>query len=243
MYNGLARKQVSLPERDCCSLCAGLTLQQDAEGRYEGDFHLSPNWIRTNVAARPPSPRSGRRCSCQWLAGAARAASKRRIWSLYLVWVRAKVVLQPTANTKTPPAPFFHLLRFVPPHVRATRSSTATTDTTTSTSHPRSRSPPLISALNLVLLLRLMSLRSLWSEPFQRDSPEPPRRITAAITGFFADTVWRFKMLRDSKQNRASWSSDKPSYREGAFAKTLCDMMIGRQAQILYEYGYDCLCL
>lgn len=45
MYNGLARKQVSLSEQDCY-LSADLMLQQDAEGRCEGDFHWNIHLFR-----------------------------------------------------------------------------------------------------------------------------------------------------------------------------------------------------
>lgn len=131
-------------------------------------------------------------------------------------------------------------LRFIPSHIRASHSLATTTDTTTSTSHPRSSYPLLIFTLNLVLLsgLRLNTPSEISHFKKIHEQLEPPCCITAAITGFFADTAWRLKRLRDSKQNQVSWSSDKLSYWEGAFAKTLCDMN-----QIPYEYGCNCLCL
>lgn len=61
MYNGLARKQVSLSEQECCYVRADLTLQRDAEGRCEGDFHWNNNSFGTDMAAPPPParPQSG----------------------------------------------------------------------------------------------------------------------------------------------------------------------------------------
>lgn len=152
----------------------------------------------------------------------------------------------PPPPTPTPTPPSVSLcLCFIPSHIRASHSLTTTTDTTTSTSHPRSSYPPLIFTLNLVLLSGLCLNTPSEISHFKKihEQLEPPCCITAAITSFFADTAWHLKRLWDSKQNQVSWSSDKLSYWEGAFAKTLCDMMIGRQAQILYEYGCNCLCL
>lgn len=148
----------------------------------------------------------------------------------------------PTTDTNTT---LSFSLCFIPSHIRASHSLTTTTDTTTNTSHPSSSYPLLIFTLNLVLLsgLRLNTPSEISHFKKIHEQLEPPCCITAAITGFFADTAWRLKRLRDSKQNQVSWSSDKLSYWEGAFAKTLCDMMIGRQAQIPYEYVCNCLCL
>ena len=178
------------------------------------------------------------------------ASGEKCIWSSHLVWVHVKVALHPPSRhhhqaPPTPPSPFSLRLRFIPSHIRASHSLTTTTDNTTSTSHLRSSYPLLIFTLNLVLLsgLRLNTPSEISHFKKIHEQLEPPCCITAAITGFFADTVWRLKRLRDSKQNQVSWSSDKLSYWEGAFAKTLCDMMIGRQAQIPYEYGCNCLCL
>lgn len=111
--------------------------------------------------------------------------------------------------------------------------------------HPRTGYPPFIFTLNLVLLsgLRLNTPSEISHFKKIHEQLDPPCCKTAAITGFFADTAWRLQRLRDSKQNQVYWSSDKQSYREGAFAKTLCDMMIGRQPQIVFEYGCNCLCL
>lgn len=143
----------------------------------------------------------------------------------------------------TPPS-LFLCLYFISSHIRASHSLTTTTDTTTSTSHPHSSYPLLIFSLNLVLLSGLCLNTPSEISHFKKihEQLETPCYITAAITGFFTDTAWRLKRLRDSKQNQVSWSSDKLSYWEGAFAKTLCDVMIGRQAQLPYEYGYYCLC-
>lgn len=148
----------------------------------------------------------------------------------------------PTTDTNTT---LSFALCFIPSHIRASHSLTTTTDTTTNTSHPSSSYPLLIFTLNLVLLsgLRLNTPSEISHFKKIHEQLEPPCCITAAITGFFADTAWRLKRLWDSKQNQVSWSSDKLSYWEGAFAKTLCDMMIGRQAQIPYEYVCNCLCL
>lgn len=150
----------------------------------------------------------------------------------------------PPTPTPTPPS-LSLCLCFIPSHIRASHSLTTTTDTTTSTSHPRSSYPLLIFTLNRVLLsgLRLNTPSEISHFKKIHEQLEPPCCITAAITGFFADTGWRLKRLWDSKQNQVSWSSDKLSHWEGAFTKTLCDMMIGRQAQIPYEYGCNCLCL
>lgn len=135
--------------------------------------------------------------------------------------------------TRPPPTPLSLslCLSFIPSHIRASHSLTTTTDTTTSTSHPRNSYPLLIFALNLVLLSGLCLNSPSEISHFKKihEQLELPRCITAAITGFFADTAWHLKRLRDSKQNQVSWSRDKLSYREGAFAKTLCDMMIGSQ--------------
>lgn len=138
--------------------------------------------------------------------------------------------IAPTHPPSTPPSlsPCF-----IPSHIRASHSRTTASDTTTNTSHPCSSYPPLIFTLNLVLLsgLRLNTPSEISHFKKIHEQLEPPCCITAAITGSFADTGWRLKRLWDSKQNQVSWSSDKLSYWEGAFAKTLCDMMIGRQAQ------------
>lgn len=171
------------------------------------------------------------------------AASGKCVWSSHLVWVHVKVALHPPTHQHHP---LFSLcLCIIPSHIRASRSLTTTTDTTMSTSHPCSSYPLLIFTLNLVLRSGLCLNTPSEVSHFRKihEKLEPPCYITAAITSFLVDTVWRLKRLRDSKQNQVSWSSDKLSHWEGAFAKTLCDMMIGRQVQIPYEYGCNCLCL
>lgn len=153
------------------------------------------------MAARPPSPRSGQHWTSKRPAASAggrqrrliraRASSEKRVWSLYLVWVDAKVALQPTANTKMPlshfaifSASFFLTLEpLAAPPQPVTHPEHITPSQPLPAAHLHAKPCPSF---------RLMSLHSFWSEPFQKDSPEPPCCITAAITGFFADTVWRF---------------------------------------------------
>lgn len=91
-----------------CLTCAGLTLQQDTEETLS----LEPKYFRTDMAARPPSPRSGQHWTSKRPAVSAGGQRRRRlliraratlekcVWGWYLVWVAAKVALQPTANTK-----------------------------------------------------------------------------------------------------------------------------------------------
>lgn len=116
--------------------------------------------FRTDMAAPPPPPprpQSGPLPQPVASRGAgppssAPAGSRKCARSLRLVWVCASFCMTATRQQKNDALALLHLLRFLLSHIRASRSSTATTDTTMSTSHPRSRYPPLISALNLVLL-------------------------------------------------------------------------------------------
>lgn len=89
-----------------CLTCGGLMLQQGTEET----LCLEPESFRTDMAARPPSPRSGQHRPLV----RAGATLEKRVWGWCLAWVAAKVALQPTANTKMPlshfaifPASFF----------------------------------------------------------------------------------------------------------------------------------------
>lgn len=157
MYSGLARKQVSLSEQDCSYVCAELMLRQDAEGRCEGDFHWNINLFRAAMVARPPSPPQRGPLlqpvqSKRWDF----LMSLRRVQEMCLKLTFSlglrQLCITATRQHKNNALALLHLLRFTFSHIRASRSSTTTTDTTMSTSHPRSRYPPLISTLNLVLL-------------------------------------------------------------------------------------------
>lgn len=157
MYNGLARKQVSLSEQDCCYVRVDLMLQQDSEERCEGDFRWNINSFRTNMAAPPPPPRTqsgpffrgSLRC---WTFPKSSSRVQEMCLRLRFSLGLSQLCITAACQHKNDTLALLHLLRFILSHIRASHSSTATTDTTTSTSHPRSRYPPLISVLNLVLL-------------------------------------------------------------------------------------------
>lgn len=146
--------------------------------------------------------------------------------------------------TRTPPTPLSlsqHLC-FIPSHIRASHNLTTTTDTTIRTSHPRSSYPLLIFTLNLVLLSGLRLNIPSEISYFKKDSWAAGAANAVRVQPSQSSLARRLKRLRDSKQNQVSWSSDKLSYWEGAFAKTLCDM-IQRQSPLPHEYGCNCLCL
>lgn len=139
-----ARKQVRLSEQDlgvCWVWGSSRRLRGDLKETFTGTFMCS--------ALPPPRP--------QWPTPSARGSPRRwaaptsvheaYVWSGF---VPASHYSHQTTQKRRPrAAPSSPLLLS---HIRASRSSTATTDANVSTSQPRSRRPPLISALNLVLL-------------------------------------------------------------------------------------------
>lgn len=130
--------------------CSSRTLRGDVKETFTGTFICSGTSTTTQASKCPTPSASGQPRRYTTLMSFARVQEMclKLTFSLGL----RQLCITATCQHKNDALALLHLLRFILSHIRASRSSTAATDTTMSTSHPRSRYPPLISALNLVLL-------------------------------------------------------------------------------------------